>query len=328
MKIFSFDPAEKAVEYAAQGWVHVPGGATPEFCEYVCGLISASLDEPLHGKGIGGSKEQLLLELPSDLKLRGDLLDPIACLTGLDPDRLTISERHVKMYSADAEAFPRPHKDRFASQVSLGISIEIPEGSHLVLYPEHDVEVNPLLRAGLVDSLPEERRPEQTLVGAREVTLFDKPGDVIAFHGSAMWHLRRHCASTSIVYIKCNELGSDPLSEDPRTIARRERTFTLLATEDRFLDAVPRLSAAFESVTREYGRDLTHEWLNVNVWDQPPSMISELEFELLEQSTMGRSVEAVVAEVAPGLDLRRPALDALRRLCLLGALELVVDDAR
>jgi len=327
LKVFSFDPEELAGLYSAQGWIHVPGGATAEFCDYVRDLVTMHRNEPLHGKGIGGSKDQLLLELPEGFDLRGSLLDPIACAAGLDPAGLTISERHVKMYSSEADPSPRPHKDRFASQVALGISIDIPDGSHLVLYPDRDVSVNPLLRAGLIDSLPEERQPQRVLADAPEVVIHDQPGDVVAFRGSSMWHLRRRCASTVIVYFKCNDFGSDPLGEDPRTSARRERTVALSATDDAMLDAVPCLSASFESVTREYGRDLSLEWLNVNLWDRPPFMISALELELLKQTGARRSARELVTELASEPNGDRPALDALRRLCEMGALDLRTADA-
>ena len=144
---------------------------------------------------------------------------------------------------------------------------------------------------------------------------------------SPIWHLRRSCASTVIVYFKCNDFGSDPLGEDPRTSAHRELTVTLRASDDAFLDAVPRLSATFESVTREYGRDFSLEWLNLNLWDQPSFMISDLEFELLKRTAPRRSVRELVAEVASEPESHRSALDALRRLCERGALDLHPNEA-
>ena len=114
------------------------------------------------------------------------------------------------------------------------------------------------------------------------MVLYDKPGDVTAFHGSAVWHLRRQSASTVIVYLKCNDFGSDPLGEDPRTAGRRAVTEQLLVDEHTFRGAVPALSARFEGVTNEYGRNLDRHWLNVHVWERPPIMISDAEFEALK----------------------------------------------
>ena len=143
--------------------------------------------------------------------------------------------------------------------------------------------VNPLLRAGLIHALPPSEQPQQTLATARgEVVLYDKPGDVTAFHGSAVWHLRRQSASTVIVYLKCNDFGSDPLGEDPRTAGWRAVTEQLLVDEHTFRGAFPALSARFEGVTNEYGRNLDRHWLNVHVWERPPIMISDAEFEALK----------------------------------------------
>ncbi len=324
MRAFSFDPAELAHEYEHQGWMHAPGGATDEFCDHVRRLVAAAVGDPLHGQGIGGSKEQLLLEFPPAFDFHAELLVPMATLARLDPNRMTISERHVKMYLPDADPYPRPHKDRFASQVALGIAIEIPKNSHLVLYPDHARDVNPLLRAGLIESLPPAKQPEQALVDAREVAVFDRPGDVVAFPGASVWHLRRQSASTIIVYLKCNDFGSDPLGEDPRSVARRELTCCLLADDVAFHDAVPRLSTKFESVSREYGRDLRREWLNLKVWDQPSRMISEDEFQVLQAVDGRASVSSLSGACTTTEGDHAQVVAALRRLATLGALDVVL----
>jgi hypothetical protein len=322
MKTFSFDSSDRAPEYERQGWIHVAGGATDEFCGYVQQFVEEAAADPLHGRGIGGAKDQLLLEFPPGFDLGAELLTPIALLAGLDPDRITISERHIKMYAAGADPAPRPHKDRFASQVAVGISIAIPPESHLVLFPDDATEVNPLLRAGLIDGLPPAELPERTLIGAREVVVFDQPGDVVAFPGRAVWHLRRQCASTIIVYVKCNDFGSDPLGEDPRTSARRAETARLLLDDRGFREAVPRLSARFESVTHEYGRDLERHWLNLNVWEEPTRIVSDAEFEVLRAVDDRCSVVELAAGMGSGAIERESVVTAVRRLTELGALDL------
>lgn len=322
MEVISFDPMDWAAAYQRDRWIHQPGGATDEFVDYVREFVADATTNPLHGLGIGGAKDQLLLEFPPGFDVQAQLLTPIALLAGLDPEKITLSERHIKMYSADADPLPRPHKDRFASTISVGISIDIPEQSHLVLFPHDALTVNPLLRAGLIDALPPSEHPQHTLAAAREVVLYDKPGDVTAFHGSAVWHLRRQSASTIIVYLKCNDFGSDPLGEDPRTAGRRAVSERLLADEARFRDAVPALSARFEGVTDEYGRNLDRHWLNVHVWERPPVMISHREFEVLQALDGRRSVEEVAAAVTSADSERDEVVASLRRLCALGALDL------
>src|SRR3954453_2196394 len=313
MKVIAFDPMDWAADYQRDRWIYQPGGATDEFVDYVRTFVADAAANPLHGLGIGGAKDQLLLEFPPDFDVKAELLTPIALLAGLDPERITLSERHIKIYSADANPLPRPHKDRFASQISVGISIDIPEESHLVLFPDDALTVNPLLRAGLIDALPPSEHPQLTLATAREVVLYDQPGDVTAFLGSAVWHLRRQSASTVIVYLKCNDFGSDPLGEDPRTAGRRAVTRRLLADEDRFRGAVPALSASFEGVTDEYGRNLDRHWLNVHVWERPPMMILHAEFEALKAIDGRRAVEDVAAVVAGGAGERDEVVASLRR---------------
>src|SRR3974390_3323663 len=122
---------------------------------------------------------------------------------------------------------PRLYKDRLASQVSVGISIDIPEQSHLVLCPEIDRAVNPLQRAGLAESLLPSEAPETVLAGTTAVTIFDRPGDVQVFAGSSIWHTRRNPANAVVLYFKVNDFGSDPLSEDPTSAAGHHSSVSL-----------------------------------------------------------------------------------------------------
>ena len=168
---------------------------------------------------------------------------------------MTLSERHVKAYDADANPRPVAHKDRFSSQISVGISLVVPPGSHLVLYPFDDVDENPFLDTWLYDSLEPPRRPEVVLEGAPAIELYDEPGDVIVFRGSAFWHLRRNSANAVNIYLKFNDFGCDPLAEDPSTPERRSSTLELLAVI--IVNALrdPVLARRFDSVTRSYRRE-------------------------------------------------------------------------
>jgi hypothetical protein len=224
------------------------------------------------------------------------------------------------MYQADADPLPRAHKDRYASQVAVGISIDVPEGSHLVLYPDVERDENLLLRAGLVDELPPEARPEVVLQSAPEVTIFDAPGDVQIFPGSSVWHLRRNCARTVMVYFKMNDFDCDPLGEDPTTESTRAQTLATLDDADRFRSAHARLGRRLECVRREMARGTWVEMLYVNVWTETPQRISEEELALLEAVDGRPSVEQLLA----GIDIPAAHAEAsLRRLASLGAVDLV-----
>jgi hypothetical protein len=153
------------------------------------------------------------------------VLDVIATLCGLRHDTMTLSERHIKAYDAEAPPEPVPHEDRFASQASVGLSIEVPEGSHLVVYPYDETDINPYnVSAAYLTSLPAHRRPELALKGAREIVVQDKPGDVMVFPGNRLWHLRRRPARAVNLYLKVKDFDCDPLGEDPATAERRRAT--------------------------------------------------------------------------------------------------------
>ena len=146
---------------------------------------------------------------------------------------MTLSERHINGYDSAADPEPAPHKDRYASQISVGLSIDIPAGSQLVIYPYDHLELNPFnTAADLYDSLPAHEKPEVVVRSAREVVIDDRPGDVVVFHGNCTWHLRRNSADSYNLYFKFNDFDCDPLGEDPATPARREATLAALGSAE------------------------------------------------------------------------------------------------
>ena len=50
-------------------------------------------------------------------------LTALAKTAGLDDTNITLCERHIKVYEADAKAHVPPHKDRLASQLTVGIPL-------------------------------------------------------------------------------------------------------------------------------------------------------------------------------------------------------------
>lgn len=316
MKLLDFSPADHRSTYAERGWVHVPGGLTDEFLAAAQAQVAERRAAgPLSGQGIAGAKEQFVFEFAEAAHYE-ELFDAVAAMCGLDRAGLTLSERHIKSYEPDAAPYPNAHKDRFASQVSMGLSLTVPEGSHLVLYPEDDVWENPFLDTVLRDSLEPDQVPEVVLQGATEVEIHDQPGDVIVFRGSAMWHLRRHSADTVNIYLKFNEFGSDPLGEDPSTARRREATLAALEGDVVPPGSVPALARRFDSVSREYRREGWPERLFAHVWGQNRFPVSEAEVAVLRAVDGRRSVGELRAEL--GVD---PV--AVARLARRGALDLL-----
>jgi len=328
MRVFSFDGSDLRATYETQGWLHVSGGVTGEFLDYARAEVDRSgALQPLDGSAIHGAKTQYVFRFPVDFDFKAQLLDVVARLTGWEPGTVTLSERHIKAYLPDADPLPTAHKDRFASAIAIGLTLQVGEGSHVVLYPETDRITNPHLTAGLNDTLLEHERPSVVLSSAPEVCVQDLPGDVLAFPGNNLWHLRRNSASTVLLYLKFNNFGSDPLAEDPETLRRRRVTTDVLSRDGALLASHPVLSQVFDSVGCETGREPGRTMWHVNVWqDGERQAVAVPEaFASVMQSPIGGTVEQLATDGVAGLygdDL----VHAVRTLARVGALDLLLRD--
>jgi hypothetical protein len=183
------------------------------------------------------------------------------------------------------------------------------------------VWVNPYnVSAALPESLEPQQHPDVVLKDAREVVIEDKPGDLVMFRGSAMWHLRRNPARAVNLYLKLNDFNCDPLGEDPETPARRERTLAAVRNGFEAERVVPMLSRRVDLLSRQYTRDW-QELLQASVWNEPPVPLSRLAWDLLQAVDGRRTVAEVAVEVSNGSD--REAVEVeLRRLAERGVIEL------
>lgn len=277
--MFRFDPAEYRAAYEERGWVHVSEGADPEFLEHLRSEAFRDLERDgatgpvLQGAGIRGAKSQFLYEPHPDLNLRAELGAMTAAMCSLEPASFTISERHIKAYEVGANPDPPAHKDRLSSLVSVGVSIVVPEGSTLVLYPHDDVGENPYLTTDLRASLEPDALPENVLAGVRGIEIQDRPGDVVVFRGSALWHRRLRSGGTMNLYLKCNDFDSDPLGEDPTSLQRAAYTNALLERGDEVPDdVVPTLRRDVEWVGTLVGRDGAPRPF-AKRWERPPQTL-------------------------------------------------------
>lgn len=205
MKIFDFDVDAARAQFAEQGWVLVRGGMSDEFLAELKGFANQHFNETkLDAHAIKGKKEQALYTFPDGVDYPGELFDVISDVCGLDRGGMTLSERHMQAYEAHANPHPPAHKDRAASQVSVGFSVTIPGASRLLLWPDDTDEVNEVEKATYVDAneLPEDA-----------VRIADQPGDVVMFRGHRTWHLRENSAGAVNLYVKVNDYGADPLGE-------------------------------------------------------------------------------------------------------------------
>ena len=323
MKLFDFDTARYAADFAAQGYVHIPQALTEEFFAVLLRQVEEHAGREWMADFALKDKQQALYEFPQDSDCLDQLFAAVGAICGLDSQKMVLSERHIKAYGADAEPDPLAHKDRFASEISVGFSVKVPPGAPLVLYPDDDVSVNPYnsaaeLRAGLRP----ERLPEKTLQGARRVEINDAPRDVVMFRGNALWHLRAQAANTTMLYLKLNTFNCDPLGEDPSATATEERTCRLTALPDeKLMTTIPLLGRRVDHLQRRYN----HRWQEVcgAVFRGGRSVpLDEDEFRALRamdgQHTVGQVSESL--ECSSG---GMSACDKIRRLAACGVIDLL-----
>lgn len=312
MKIFDFDPSDYADIYRAQEWVHIREGVSEEFHRMLLQYAENELNDHLLGDfAIKGKKEQSLFEFPKGVDYPDELFEIVAEVCGLNRAAITLSERHIQCYNVDAAPNPPAHKDRFPSQVSVGLSIDIPRESTLVLYPYEHRGVNAFNKsADFRASLQPDELPEVVLRTAREVEIDDRPRDVVMFAGSSTWHLRRRAARSLNLYLKFNDFGCDPLGEDPRTAMLRSATLSALGSSkgEKLDEMIPLLSRQLDTITRVHLRN-GQETLQAELFGEQAFGIDELQFEVLRSVDGGRSVADTAAEMdGSGADEVRAAL--------------------
>jgi hypothetical protein len=215
--VFSFAPLSYSDEFQAKGYVYIRNGVLPTFLAYARAqaLQPALVESPeLSNWQIAGKKRQRLFQFPNTDSLES-LIETLAVLSSLDRAKLIVSERHIKLYDLSAPPFPIPHKDRLASQIAVGIPLETPKRSRLVLFPMHGRTVNRSGNAITWQDGLEADAPE-LLTDAKSLVFDTRPGDVIIFGGSSIYHEREYAAGAVILYLKLNAMGLDPLGEDPR----------------------------------------------------------------------------------------------------------------
>jgi hypothetical protein len=255
-KMFNFDPASYAETFKVNGYVHIPQGLAGDFYAQLAKYIDDSFSKNRMERFAIGDKQQAMYEFLSPSHY-DELRRAVATVCGLDEASLTLSERHIKSYEADADPHPHAHKDRFGSEISVGFSIQIPPGSTLILYDEHDVHPNPFnSTAELRTSFCQHTIPETGLKNAHRIEICDMPGDVIMFRGNAMWHLREYPAGTIVLYLKLNTYNCDTLGEDPHSADFRQKSLDLLkASAPTLLSSFPVIARNVDYLHRRYNRD-------------------------------------------------------------------------
>ena len=212
---FKYDPGLYCADLERNGYVHLKDVLSNDFVAHLADFYRRALAddaEEITSYRIAGKKRQFVFNFPSEddaLAFRAGM----ARLTGMNEEMITISERHLKVYDSAATPWPAPHKDRSASQISIGLPVFLSQGSSVCVFPEMDRTPNPNDEAVF---LTERDRPDLASIYSNEkaVLLNEKIGDLVLFNGSSIFHERVKAAGTAVLYIKINDQLNDPLGEN------------------------------------------------------------------------------------------------------------------
>ncbi|HWE01869.1 MAG TPA: hypothetical protein VG326_05615 [Tepidisphaeraceae bacterium] len=322
-QMFNFDPAKYADHFAREGYVHIKAGVTEPFYEKLVRQVADNMRTKIMKEYAIGDKQQAMYEFPEGGDYPDEVCQAVAGVVGIDRKTMVLSERHIKAYDATASAEPLAHKDRYASEYSVGMSVHVREGSTLVLYPYDQRDINPFntsqqMRA----SLSPDRYPEAALRRARRIEIKDAARDVIIFRGHSMWHLRANPANTTMLYLKMNSFHCDPLGEDRHSEGFRRGTLAAVELPDEKLEQlIIKIGRRVDHFHRFYDRDW-REVPGVILWDEKHFTVDQDEWRMLEAIDGVRTVAAVL-HAADEQTPRAEKLSKIRRLARRGVLDLI-----
>ncbi|MDB5330550.1 MAG: hypothetical protein JWP03_1701 [Phycisphaerales bacterium] len=323
-QIFNFNPTQYAEQFAKEGWVHIRGGVTEEFYAKAKAQCDENMRSRLMKEFAIGDKQQAMYEFPPGGDYQQQVRKAMGAIAGLNAADIVLSERHVKGYEASAASEPNAHKDRYASQLSVGLSIDVREGSTLVLYPHDLDDINPFNTSQqLRTSLSPERYPEPVLKNARKVEILDQARDVIVFRGHRFWHLRRNPALTTMLYLKLNAFNCDPMGEDDRTEGFRKATLAAVELGDEQMEkCIPLIGRRVDYFHRHYTRDFL-EVLGVVLWGEKHFTLDEDELLAIKAMDGKRPLGAVISAMGESTD-RATKLAKMRRIARRGVIDLTM----
>ncbi|HZK79671.1 MAG TPA: hypothetical protein VFC46_01355 [Humisphaera sp.] len=322
-KMYNFDPARYADQFAREGYVHIKAGVTEPFHEKLVKQVEENMRTKTMKEYAIGDKQQAMYEFPPGGNYPDELCQAVAGVVGIDANTMVLSERHIKAYDANAAAEPLAHKDRYASEYSVGMSVHVREGSTLVLYPYEERDVNPFNTSQQMrSSLSPDRYPEPALKRARRIEIKDAARDVIIFRGHSMWHLRANPALTTMLYLKMNSFHCDPLGEDRHSEGFRQRTLAAIDLPDEKLEhAVIKVGRRVDHFHKFYNRDW-RELTGVILWGEKHFTVDQDEWKMLQAIDGVRTVGAVLHAAGESTP-RVEKLNKVRRLARRGVVDLI-----
>ena len=264
-------------------------------------------------------KEQSLFELPADVDHERELFDTV-CGSAVSIGRRSRSRSATSQAtSRTPPPSRRPHKDRYPSQVSVGLSISIPAESRSSCTSTPTASSTRSTRAPACSPPSAARAAGGALKDARSWSRRRR---------SRRRHVPWLTPGTSAgirralnLYFKFNDFGCDPLGEDPATGRLRERTLAALAA-GQYERMVPRLSRTLDTVSRTAVRDGWREVLEARVFGEEPTGLTHLQHAAVTTLDGREDVAALAARLGGN-----GAVGEIVRLAELGVLDLVPSES-
>lgn len=299
--IFTFNPEDYQETFARNGFVLVKKGVDPDFLKVA---IAQAEQQKRDQNDIGdwrfkGKKRQYLYEF-EEWDLYDSGLKTLANTARLAMDKITLCERHIKVYEPDALPQVPAHKDRVAAQLTVGIPLFIPESSHIVLWPNDHLTINPLNTTALWrSSFDDKDLPENILKDIEPVRVYAEPGDVVLFRGNSIYHERENPANASILYLKLNSMRLDPIGEDPSTVHQQNTSQQILSrsNDEELLDCMVEVSPRLERISRHYTRLHWKEVIQAYVAGEQEFTLSELELKVFKKVEGKMMVREIIARL-------------------------------
>ena len=325
--IFTFNPESYQDEFAKNGFVLIENGVDADFLKAAIEQAEKQKSEhkDINNQHFKGKKRQYLYEFDEwDFYENG--LKTLAKTASLSEEEATLCERHIKVYETDAVAQVPAHKDRVAAQLTVGIPLFIPEDSHIVLWPNDHLTINPLNTTALWRSDHDEKDlPENILKDIEPVRVYAKPGDVVLFRGNSIHHERENPANAQILYLKLNDMHLDPLAEDPSTLEQQIISQQILTQFDdqKLLDCVVEVSPRLEKISRHYTRLYWKEVIQAYVTGEQEFTLTEIEFEVFKKIEGQKTISEIIFRLGIPESEHINYVPMIRRLAKLKGLNVI-----
>ena len=324
--IFTFNPEVYQDEFVKNGFVLIKNGINADFLAVAIKQAEKQKSEnkDISNQHFKGKKRQYLYEFDEwDFYDTG--LKTLAKTANLSEGKATLCERHIKIYEPDASPQVPAHKDRVAAQITVGIPLFIPEGSHIVLWPNDHLAINSLNSTALWRTNHDEKDlPENILKDIEPVRIYAQPGDVVLFRGNSIHHERENPANAQILYLKLNSMRLDPLAEDPSTLEQQITSQQILTQFDdqKLLDCLVEVSPRLEKISRHYTRLYWKEVIQAYVTGEKEFTLSEIEFNVFKKIEGQKTVSEIISSLGIPESEHIDFVPMIRRLARLKGLNL------